>query len=678
MAPPKRNASILSFFPRVPPASVPNRPKEDASSAGPAPSAHSSTPNPQTSDAELSPACFDLDTSTVTSARTSSHTISPDAQPPSTSQTSVTSATSKRVISNGEQVVRDSDSDSDSLKELDFGGTNVTFKTTLAPITRSKRTTDYDDDGLRRPERRVRSKKQQYDKVIQAAQRSRELERIITEHKVNLENDMEETATSELVINEDALGQAVQDDDDPDRAHRLLLAMQRTDATHVDSVFHFFHGSSPPAQIRPTFPINAPTRDQAFLTGFARQVFRLRDLPEELAHWMISEICLNQSGALNSKYIDILETHNEHLRSLLDRNRLDDIFANIGAELKSLKAESELAPNISGHSTSHEAISPLLQSIANLLERAAPFLRTKARSHALHILCYTCLDDRVLADTNTLDAVQHAIEALICNFVDNHKLIQGVGNPQNKDQAQSLIASQLSDLLPPLLARVTHPYLQQNLVNALPANSPVTAYFRRHLALSFLLHPNIVEFPLAHPQIPLLIHEHLETSLDFCISKETNYRFFVARMTLLDIAIGPGPVSVPYQPLVSPASSRPGSPSTAPPFPASNQVKKFNKEVDALSQHIKLVGNSIMEADAVADLTILEAKDCVERLCARLEHAVRIGGKKTYDMFGTDDDDDNNDTGKQRNLKDMFSKKARPRANIFDDNDTMDDDCAVG
>lgn len=64
--------------------------------------------------------------------------------------------------------------------------------------------------------------------------------------------------------------------------------------------------------------------------------------------------------------------HKEHLRNLLDRDRLDRIFRDIGAQVKSLKAEIEFAPDINGQLTNHEAISPLLQSIAQLLERAAP------------------------------------------------------------------------------------------------------------------------------------------------------------------------------------------------------------------------------------------------------------------------------------------------------------------
>jgi len=31
------------------------------------------------------------------------------------------------------------------------------------------------------------------------------------------------------------------------------------------------------------------TRDQSFFTGFAHQVFRLQELPEELASWMIDQ-----------------------------------------------------------------------------------------------------------------------------------------------------------------------------------------------------------------------------------------------------------------------------------------------------------------------------------------------------------------------------------------------------
>lgn len=64
------------------------------------------------------------------------------------------------------------------------------------------------------------------------------------------------------------------------------------------------------------------TRDQAFLAGFAHQAFRIQDLPEELASWMIDQselnclslssiltlpVCFERSDALDLKYLEILE-----------------------------------------------------------------------------------------------------------------------------------------------------------------------------------------------------------------------------------------------------------------------------------------------------------------------------------------------------------------------------------
>ena len=56
-------------------------------------------------------------------------------------------------------------------------------------------------------------------------------------------------------------------------------------------------------------------------------------------------------------------------------------------------------------------------------------LRTEARSHALFVLCHVCLDDRVVADPDVLCAIQDAIEAIVCNFADNHILNSAVGSP---------------------------------------------------------------------------------------------------------------------------------------------------------------------------------------------------------------------------------------------------------
>lgn len=147
------------------------------------------------------------------------------------------------------------------------------------------------------------------------------------------------------------------------------------------------------------------------------------------------------------------------------------------------------------------------------------------------------------------------------------------------------------------------------------------------------------------------------------MSKDSNYSFVAARLALLDIAIGPGPLTVPYLPLVSPPPSEAGSPPPLAPTPASSEVKGFNKEVDALAQHIKLLGNSIVETGAALDLTILEAKERCERVFWRLQHAVRIGGKKAENVFGDNEDE------KQLKVRKFFKplpKKSTAKGSIFD------------
>lgn len=288
-------------------------------------------------------------------------------------------------------------------------------------------------------------------------------------------------------------------------------------------------------------------------------------------------------------------------------------------------------------------------------------LRANARVHAFDLLCHTCLDDRLLLDPDTLEAVQDAMEAIICQYDDNRKLTSGVGSPP-MDKLRSLITSQLTHVIPKLLSRVRNPLLQGNIIHAFPTRSPLTAYLQRHLALSFLLHPAPVDLPLADPQLPALIYKHLKSSSQWHMNKDTNYSFVAARIALLDTAIGPGPLTVPYLPLVSPPPSEAGSLSPSVPTPASSALKEFNTEVEALAQHIKLLGNSIVETGAALDLTILTAKERCERLFWRLQHAVRIGGKKEDNIFGGSED------GKQLKLRKFFKalpKKRAPDESIF-------------
>lgn len=138
-------------------------------------------------------------------------------------------------------MVLNSDSDTDSLPDLDFGFASTTIKTTpTASINLSKRPAGDDNGGdtLRRPQKKGRSKKLD---LAMSAIGNIALEQEILNYKAELLESPEEPQDVKLTLTEDVLAQAVNDDEDPDKARRLFVAMQRASAGQTEDVFHFFH-----------------------------------------------------------------------------------------------------------------------------------------------------------------------------------------------------------------------------------------------------------------------------------------------------------------------------------------------------------------------------------------------------------------------------------------------------
>lgn len=199
-------------------------------------------------------------TSSTPHAATATKATSPDALPPEASQNSANSGASKRIVSNGEQIVLNSDSDDDSLPDLDWG---AAIKTTKEPTraVRSTRITAYDDDDddeLRRPGPKPRSKKRTFDHVFESALKNKEVEQLVETHKASLAQEEEET--TRFVFDEKALGHVIQNEDDPEQTHRLFLAMQRTGAVQEENVFHFFQDTSDSVAVQSRFPASCLPR----------------------------------------------------------------------------------------------------------------------------------------------------------------------------------------------------------------------------------------------------------------------------------------------------------------------------------------------------------------------------------------------------------------------------------
>ncbi|KAF2017279.1 hypothetical protein BU24DRAFT_420319 [Aaosphaeria arxii CBS 175.79] len=600
--------------------------KGDESSIDRKPLPHQTTnPNERTSTAEN-------DFSTI-----------PNGVPP-TSQTSFNSTGSKRRISaSGEEIILDSDSgsSSDELEELDLSflrnaptsrdedNSKTTKKSESTPITRSAMYARSRDDELRKPSEKYTMPKPTLSRLIQAAHNDFEKELKIAAGREEVSRPLEEEVTSNIEFSEETLATIAHEGGDDEKSKRLYLAMQRTNAHDTACVFHLFLEQPVRSRRSEPFPykyISAYSwaasfqdpweRQHAFLSGYAQRIFQYTTLPQELAAWLIDQLSLERDDVLKDKYLLLLEAHPHHLESLLSPKQLNHIFERIGTTLDFSDPSQELPTSYESQESPARPIPSSLRWILRLLQVCSRWLSPESSGHALLILIHACFDDSVMSDATILQNVQDAIESLMCSILE--------------------LTPILADIVPLLLLRITNPILQSNCILSLPGNSPLTASFRRHLALAFLLNPTPLNIPLSHPELPKLIHSHLDTSKDFVADRHSDYTALAARLILLDIGIGPGLIEVPFP---RPPESLQETPLVPKQSTLTMEETAFNKHVDALARHVKIISNSIIETGALSDPARSDAKSSAEKLYHRLGNAVRIGGRKKELIFGGDEEE---------------------------------------
>ena len=174
----------------------------------------------------------------------------------SASQTPPSSNSSRRMVKNGDEVVCNSDSETDSsddeLEDLDK------FLRKPSPAPAQKRAVDGTQRSLSgrqtrsgdsvQKERAVPqappAKKYKFSlsSLVDASNNDSEVEKNIAKAKIELDKPIEDSAQSEDVhVDETILTSIIKDEEDGDKAQRLLLAMKRTNALHRDPTWHFFY-----------------------------------------------------------------------------------------------------------------------------------------------------------------------------------------------------------------------------------------------------------------------------------------------------------------------------------------------------------------------------------------------------------------------------------------------------
>lgn len=481
--------------------------------------------------------------------------------------------------------------------------------------------------------------------LVDASIKDVKAEKRIAESRLKLEAPVEKSTRAEDVgVNETVLDSLVQDEDDGNRGERLLLAMKRTNALHQEPTYHFFRDDiqNPPRKPFPTSSIprhkwaaifkDPKKRDQAFISGYARHTFRHRQLPEELAWWMLDEMIFHPREEVNDEYLQIFKVSEQMMSGFFTPEMLCDMFRRLGGKDEITNPESLLNPSYEAPNIPKRRIPAGLRWLIFLIGQAAAALPLKSLIVSLNILIRLSFDDSVLADGTLQNAIEHSIEALIESITDC-----------DLDRSLRQISSNL-------VAAVQIPIFQDRLVTSMPCTTPLAHQFQRYVALSFFLSPTPLTEPLTSAALPSIIHTHLSTSPNFQVTPETSYHDLGARISLLDRAIGPGFSALTFLPnkISSPNASLVPTPN--PGTLQSKEEKAFNESVDMLASSVKWVSNRIIDGRAT-DMSRCEAKSVCERLYYRLDSAVRTRARRQRGVFGGDGGE-----GEQRVLGKWFKR----------------------
>lgn len=286
------------------------------------------------------------------------------------------------------------------------------------------------DLGLRRPSNIHKVTKPSLSRLVQAAKKDAEIEQKIAAAKLELDKKQEMSIMPALTLNEESLAGVIKDDEEGDKAQRLYLAMQRTQALDLDTVFHFIndkpnalssHKSQLPLESLPkhawtTNFKDSLMRDQSFLSGFARQIFQHQALPEELASWILDQICYERSDALNAQYVQILDQHQHHLKIILNEDTLESIFLGMGINTQCL--QQPILPALEPRQNPKRPLPPSLRWLLQLLRNAGQHLSPNALEYALVLILHLAFDDSILSDPAMQGLVQDAIETIISKLPD--------------------------------------------------------------------------------------------------------------------------------------------------------------------------------------------------------------------------------------------------------------------
>ena len=367
---------------------------------------------------------------------------------PTNSQPFLTS--SRRIVKNGEAMVRNSDDESDtSLEDLDdlLGEGRPSGRS--SPKT-SRELSSPDDEMIHEKKHTTRGATRAKKKSLQSPYVHPVLPK---KYKFSLETllkhkDQDEASKNEFaraksmlhtyeqdrasanqkngVFDTGLIDSVMREHGDADDVSKLKSAIQRTEALEYGKSWSFFDDKiTPPSTQGPDdFPVMQDVRlhqlfgeelprQQAFLSGFAGEYAMKKGLPEEFLLWLMDTICVESRDDLRHSYTSTLTRATEYIAPLLTIEYIDVLFQKLGATTAAIDSNAPIIPHAAFPQSHETATRPGLLSVLSIIGSIADYLIAESRAKLLNTLCRLALDHSVIKNFRAITAIEEAFASLI-------------------------------------------------------------------------------------------------------------------------------------------------------------------------------------------------------------------------------------------------------------------------
>ncbi|KAF2097843.1 hypothetical protein NA57DRAFT_76650 [Rhizodiscina lignyota] len=508
---------------------------------------------------------------------------------------SISSTSTKRISRDGIEAVRNSDTDSDdSDSSLEDIGT-VLAKASGRPRPVAQPTPRATN---------ATSVKSTYRFNLAALVASRDHERAAAEEIALVDSKLKERSPSPSHgvsggdrdgINEEALAEVIDDDEEAGKARRVLQAMQRTEAFAEELGFSFFDPSRPIKSDIPRFPASSlPSRGWASLlrqpgqrkrtltSGSALAMCRRHPLPDEILAWMIDAACTGSDELFSYRLVEILGQAQSQIISFLDVDFIHQRLKGMGAQPEVLDPGISLQLSKVRASTAEPP--PGLRWLLELIRILAPHLPPASTDGGIILLTRLSLDDKVRSDGLLSSMVHDTIGTLI-------------------EEAPGADAPNRFLVLAKVIFRTTQsPVLQLGLIQNFPAALRLCHRLRRQLALAFAMSDKkLLEVDFEDGQLfdQVIQHlQHLSTT-----THKVDYTSLGASIAMLDIAIDSGFSNRNFE-------------------HDKDAERSFNNSISAVAKAVRELESRLI-GGGMNNLSKTAAKAALDRLWYRLQYAVR-------------------------------------------------------